>query len=89
MPTYHAELLIATRANVLHPESRAVEEALHQLGHTEVSTLQVSKHISFRLEAPHEADAQKKIEVMTHELLANPVIEDMHLLNLNVGEASS
>jgi phosphoribosylformylglycinamidine synthase PurS subunit len=87
MPTYHAEVLVATRANVLHPESKTVQEALHGLGHHCVKDLHIGKHFSFSLAARDEATATKVIHRMAEQLLANPVIEDTQITQLRVVEA--
>ena len=87
MPTYHAEVLVATRANVLHPESKTVQEALHGLGHHCVKDLQIGKHFSFSFAARDEATARKVIHRMAEQLLANPVIEDTHITQLTLLEA--
>jgi phosphoribosylformylglycinamidine synthase PurS subunit len=87
MPTYHAEVLVATRANVLHPESKTVQEVLHGLGHHCVKDLHIGKHFSFSLAARDEATAKKVIHRMAEQLLANPVIEDTQITQLRVVEA--
>ena len=87
MSTYQAEVLVATRANVLHPESKTVQEALHTLGYTSVEGLQIGKHFTFTLNAPDEQSARQAILEMAEALLANPVIEDTHITQLHVLEA--
>jgi phosphoribosylformylglycinamidine synthase subunit PurS len=83
MPTFHAKVLVATRSNVLHPESKTVQEALHGLGYGSVNHLQMGKHFSFTLDASDEATARDMIIQMAQQLLANPVIEDTHITQLN------
>jgi phosphoribosylformylglycinamidine synthase PurS subunit len=87
MPTFHAEVLVATRSNVLHPESKTIQEALHGLGYGSVKHLQMGKHFSFTLHAADEATARDMILQMAEQLLANPVIEDTHITQLSSLEA--
>lgn len=87
MPTFHAKVLVATRNNVLHPESKTVQDALHGLGYGSVNHLQIGKHFSFTLDAADEATARNLILQMAEQLLANPVIEDTHITHLSSLEA--
>ena len=58
MPHYQANVLVVSRRNVLHPESKTVQEALHTLGFQDVEQLEIGKHFSFHLKALHEEEAK-------------------------------
>ncbi len=88
MPIYHANVLVVSRRNVLHPESKTVQEALHTLGFQDVEQLEIGKHFSFQLDALNAEEAEAKIKRMSEQLLSNPVIEETHILSLKLQESS-
>ena len=77
--SYEVIVLSGCKANVLHPESRTVQQALHTMGYTEVETLSVGKRFSLTLKASSMQQAEQRALAMAEELLANPVIEDFRV----------
>ena len=73
---YEAEVRVSSRKNILNPESKAILEGLHVLGHTDVEELRAGKRFVLRLTAESLADAEKQIERIAGDVLSNPVIED-------------
>ncbi|MFM7389172.1 MAG: phosphoribosylformylglycinamidine synthase subunit PurS [Vampirovibrionales bacterium] len=80
--TYHATLNITYRSGILHPESKAVLEAVHQLGLHTVKQLTVGKHVSITLNAQSHAHAEAQLQHLAEELLINPVIETLNITHL-------
>jgi phosphoribosylformylglycinamidine synthase subunit PurS len=71
-----ATVFVRPKQGILDAQGEAVEHALKQLGH-DVSNVRVGRLIELDLAAEGIADAQVEIEQMCHELLANPLIEDV------------
>ena len=44
-----------------------------------IDKLRIGKAVELELEAPDEAEARRRIELLSDRLLANPVIEDWSL----------
>jgi len=60
---------------VADPEGRTIERALPALGFSGVGGVHVGKVIAFSLDAADRAAAEREVEAMCAQLLANPVIE--------------
>ena len=45
-----------------------------------LSKLRIGKAVEMELEAPDEAEARRRLELLSDRLLANPVIEDWSLV---------
>lgn len=72
----HARVLVTLRRGVLDPAGQAVRASLNQLGFGEVTDARIGKVIEFEMEdMPHD-EAQRRLESMAKQLLANTVIED-------------
>ncbi|MBV8902441.1 MAG: phosphoribosylformylglycinamidine synthase subunit PurS [Acidobacteriia bacterium] len=72
-----ARVFVSFKSSVLDPQGQTIRNALHGLGYPAVSDVRQGKFfdISVAEEVPRE-QAQKDIEVIAHEVLANPVIEE-------------
>lgn len=75
-----ALIAVMPKRTVLDPQGEAVREAIHHLGFEAVADARVGKFIELRLEGIGEAEARRRLEVICHELLSNPVIEEYSLL---------
>ena len=67
---------ISLKAGVLDSQGKAVHHALDSLHFTGVDDVRVGKQIVLKLATDDKAQAQKDVEKMCEELLANTVIED-------------
>jgi len=73
-------ITIHPRRDVLDPEGRAVESALHGLGHRDVSGVRVGRIVELELPDGVAIDeAEARATAMCDALLANPVIETYHI----------
>ena len=79
MPIFQARVLVNLRPSVLDPAGEATRAAASSLGVDGISTLRIGKAIDIQLEAPHEKEARRRLEILSDRLLANPVIEDWSL----------
>ncbi len=76
---FKIEVYVSPRKDILDPQGKAVEQALHNLRFTGVSNLRVGKYLIFDLEADTGEAAKTAAEEMCKNLLANPVIEDFEI----------
>jgi phosphoribosylformylglycinamidine synthase PurS subunit len=67
---------VKLKNGILDPQGKAVNNALHHLGYSEIEEVRVGKFIELKINAKDKNGIQKRIEEASHKLLANPVIED-------------
>jgi len=67
---------VTLKPGVLDVQGRAVESALHSLGHEAVASVRQGKFFTFDLGALDRSAAERQVEDMCRKLLANTVIED-------------
>lgn len=70
-----AKVHVFLKPGVLDVQGKAVENALHGLGWSQVDGVRVGKTIEFDLKAPDAAAAEAEVKQMCEKLLANTVIE--------------
>ena len=87
MPHFQARVQVNLRPSVLDPAGEAASAASKSLGVDGIKKLRIGKSIELQLEAPDEAEARRRLELLSDRLLANPVIEDW-LLELAPMEAA-
>ena len=79
MPRFKARVLVRLRPSVLDPAGEATRSAASRLGVEGVTKLRIGKAVELEVEAPDEAEARRRFELLSDRLLANPVIEDWSL----------
>ena len=79
VPLYQARVLVHLRPSVLDPAGEAARAASARLGVDGVERLRIGKAVELELEAPDEAEARRRLELLSDRLLANPVIENWTL----------
>ncbi len=79
MPHFHARVQVSLRPSVLDPAGEATRAAAGRLGVEGVSRLRIGKAIEVEIDAPDQATAQQRLELLSEQLLANPVIENWTL----------
>ncbi len=67
---------IQLKEGVLDPQGKAVHHALSSLKFNEVQEVRIGKQIILDINEMDKNSAQKRVEVMCEELLANTVIEN-------------
>ena len=73
---YKAVVTVTLRPSILDPQGKAVQHALHDLGHGAVRQVRVGKHVELLVEAGSAAEAEAVATEACRQLLANPVMED-------------
>jgi phosphoribosylformylglycinamidine synthase len=76
---YLVELIVKPRPGVYDPQGSAVEEALRNMGHQDLTVHYVGRYLSMDLAASSEAEARAKAEEMCRRLLVNPNLETYDL----------
>jgi phosphoribosylformylglycinamidine synthase PurS subunit len=72
-----ARVFVSLKTTVLDPQGQTVRSALNSLGYAAISEVRQGKFFEISLADGVSRDqAQKDIETIAHEVLANPVIEE-------------
>ena len=72
-----ARVLVFLKSTVLDPQGQTVRHALNGLGYREVADVRQGKCFDIVIADGVTRDqAQKDIEALAHDVLANPVIEE-------------
>jgi phosphoribosylformylglycinamidine synthase len=74
--SYQCRIYVTLRPSVLDPAGTAVQSGLKQLGYDTVDQVRIGKYIELTLSAPNQATAEKQLDAMCDQLLANTVIEN-------------
>jgi len=67
---------IFLKNGVLDPQGKAIHHALDAMNFEGVEDVRMGKQIILKLTATNKEDAQKEVEQMAEDILANTVIED-------------
>ncbi len=72
-----ARVYVSLKTTVLDPQGQAIRSALAGLGHAAISDVRQGKFFDITIsDGMSPEQAQKDIETIAHEVLANPVIEE-------------
>ncbi len=67
---------IFLKDGVLDPQGKAIHHALDAMNFEGVEDVRMGKQIVLKLSTDNKEEAQKEVEQMAQEILANTVIED-------------
>ncbi len=67
---------IFLKNGVLDPQGKAIHHALDAMNFEGIEDVRMGKQIVLKLTSDNKEDAQKEVEKMAEEILANTVIED-------------
>ena len=73
---FKANINITLRPSILDPQGKAMQHALHNLGHESVVQVRAGKHIEMLIEASTAPEAEQVAAKACEQLLANAVMED-------------
>lgn len=76
MPAMKAHVWVMLKPTVLDPQGQTIQHALASLGYSAVRDVRQGKFFVLELDSTSRDDAQKQVERIAKEVLANPVIED-------------
>ncbi|HEY2013508.1 MAG TPA: phosphoribosylformylglycinamidine synthase subunit PurS [Bryobacteraceae bacterium] len=72
-----ARVFVSLKSTVLDPQGQTVRSALNGLGYHSISAVRQGKVFDIAIaDGVTREQAQKDIETIAHEVLANPVIEE-------------
>jgi len=71
-----ATVFVTVKENVLDPQGKAVQGALHSMGFDEVGEVRIGKYMELTLDTNDAKVAEERVREMCEKLLANTVIED-------------
>jgi phosphoribosylformylglycinamidine synthase len=75
-----ARVFVSLKSTVLDPQGQTVRSALNGLGYHSIAQVRQGKFFDIAIADGVTRDqAQKDIEVIAQEVLANPVIEEYHV----------
>ena len=79
MKRFRVAIHIVPRRGLLDPQGKAVADALHVLGFSDVADVRVGRHIVVETNAADADAATRAAREMCEKLLANPVTEDFEI----------
>ena len=71
-----AHIWVMPQRTVLDPQGQTIQHALAGLGYQQVSDVRQGKFFVLNLDGWTRDEAQKQLEKITKDVLANPVIEE-------------
>ena len=71
-----AHVYVSLKKQVLDPQGKAIQHALHDLGFDAVKSLRYGKFLEVELDSGSREEAEEVLDAVCRKLLANPVIED-------------
>jgi phosphoribosylformylglycinamidine synthase len=71
-----AKIVITPKKAVLDPQGKTVQNALAQMGYSDIGPVHVGKYLEVELMGADKEEARKQIDSACHRILSNPVIED-------------
>jgi phosphoribosylformylglycinamidine synthase PurS subunit len=71
-----AHIWVMPKRTVLDPQGQAIHHALSSLGFGDVSDVRQGKFFVVELNGSSREAAEKQVDRMSQEILANPVIEE-------------
>jgi phosphoribosylformylglycinamidine synthase PurS subunit len=75
-----ARVFVSLKSTVLDPQGQTVRSALNGLGYHSIAEVRQGKFFEITLaDGVTSEQAQKDIESIAHEVLANPVIEEYRI----------
>lgn len=75
-----ARVFVSLKLTVLDPQGKTVCSALHSLGHPGIADVRQGKFFDIALaDGMTREEAQKDIDTIARDVLANPVIEDFRV----------
>jgi len=83
MSRYRVAVHIVPRRGLLDPQGKAVADALHTLGFSEVRDVRVGRHVVVETDAGSAESADRMVRDMCERLLANPVTEDFEIAGIS------
>ncbi|MCD6594332.1 phosphoribosylformylglycinamidine synthase [bacterium] len=76
------EIVVKRKKGVSDPEGNTISEALQRLGYDSIDKVRTAKLFSIEIDADNLADAKKTVMEIADKVLANPVIENFSIIDI-------
>jgi phosphoribosylformylglycinamidine synthase len=71
-----AKVYVTLKPTVNDPQGLTIKGGLHSLGFTSVESVRAGKYMEIRLDGDIRQEAERLLNEMCRQLLANPIIEN-------------
>ena len=71
-----AKVYVTLKPTVNDPQGLTIKGGLHSLGFTSVDSVRAGKYMEIRLDGDSHQEAERLLNEMCRQLLANPIIEN-------------
>jgi phosphoribosylformylglycinamidine synthase subunit PurS len=71
-----ANVWVMLKSTVLDPQGQTIQHALASLGYANVQDVRQGKFFVLQLDGLSKQEAEKQVEKISRDVLANPVIEE-------------
>jgi phosphoribosylformylglycinamidine synthase subunit PurS len=71
-----AHVWVMMKSTVLDPQGQTIQHALASLGYANVQDVRQGKFFVLQLDGLSKQEAEKQVEKISRDVLANPVIEE-------------
>ena len=88
MPRFCATVEVTLRKSILDPQGNATQHALASLGFGSIESVRIGKHVELTIDAADEASARAIAESAAGKLLANPVMDDFEVTDVQEVQAA-
>ena len=76
MPEFLAKVYVTLKPTVNDPQGLTIKGGLHSLGFASVKSVRAGKYMEIRLDGGSREEAERTLNEMCQQLLANPIIEN-------------
>ncbi len=75
-----AKVYVSLKSGVLDPQGKAIQHSVELLGYSGISDVRQGKYFDIAIDgAVTREQAQKDVDAIARDVLANPVIEDFRI----------
>lgn len=74
-----ARISIRLKPAILDPQGKTVQQALQQMGYTDVNTVRIGKLVELDIAGNDPAEVRKQVEDFSRKLLTNPLMETFEI----------
>ena len=76
------QVIITLKKNVLDPQGKVIQQTLDGMGFNNISEVRQGKFFEIEIDEKDQKKAKEKVEDLSKKLLANLVIEDYKIIEL-------
>jgi phosphoribosylformylglycinamidine synthase len=74
-----ARVSIRLKSAILDPQGKTVQQALQQMGYSDVSSVRIGKLVELEVGGTDPAEVRSKVEEFSRKLLTNPLMETFEI----------